>query len=684
MREETISLIALPQGEVGEQVSKTIRLWHKLGLIEDGVLIPAEELTEAKVNNFEIGATQISDPGSFFPLFQFLGETPYARRDLVVPWYIGDIQPSLELASVGALLAQKIRISVAKVQSSRSSNETFFATLLSIPSYSEVKPLDIRSGEFYFAKYDLNAMASSEIKAAPGASSVPVKQGWTSFIPFVSAQIITAAGLWKGNPFPLTQIVGRFGSSIREGEGKVVVFRSMTSAVVARNLARKMVSKALQDAGNPEINPFQGGDNRPRSLEDGSIDFMNPYFEPIIELINGEESTEEEGSGQSNALDAANETKAPEEKNKRSMKLFSRSEKQAPTGQNVQESKGDVNIIDRAINDVAAKIMHGFETTFDYERRPELKHRDFHRGAKEVLKVFWDFSVATFKSMPYYIRLWFDRKFAKLMDKLFGYVRQVKEKYFGLEEELLQKIDRISDLRSESRKLDNLVLASAAFEENSRLWKDLRNVSFASLDLKIDDKIGQENRVFPHYKYIATDPDARYTFDSDTATLLEVAPEIDFDKSHETRAKLLEVLNSTSREISETKAKIEELKKPTPAPLEVADEVVAPEETVAETDSEIEQNSELESDATEQQYDTDTVSESDQLPEIQFEESEPLLPEEIDAKLPGAELTVAEEESNQNIDTNNSLQQDKLKVDEPIQDDSLSRFLSFGDDEEKK
>jgi hypothetical protein len=556
--------------------------------------------------------------------------------------------------------------------------------LLSIPSYSEVKPLDIRSGEFYFGKYDLNAMASSEIKAAPGASSVPVKQGWASFIPFVSAQIITAAGLWKGNPFPLTKIVGRFGSSIREGEGKVVVFRSMTSAVVARNLARKMVSKALQDAGNPEINPFQGGDNRPRSLEDGSIDFMNPYFEPIIELIHGEESIEEEGSGQANALDATNETKAPDEKNKRSMKLFSRSEKQAPTGHNVQESKGDVNIIDRAITDVAAKIMLDFETTFNYERRPELKHRDFHRGAKEVLRVFWDFSVATFKSMPYYIRLWFDRKFAKLMDKLFGYVRQVKEKYFGLEEELLQKIDRISDLRSESRKLDNLVLASAAFEENSRLWKDLRNVSFASLDLKIDDKIGQENRVFPHYKYIATDPDARYTFDSDTATLLEVAPEIDFDKSHETRAKLLEVLNSTSREISETKAKIEELKKPTPAPIEVADEVVAPEETVAETDSEIEQNSELESDATEQQDDTETVGESDQLPEIQFEESEPLLPEEIDAKLPGAELTVAEEESNQNIDTGNSLQQDKLIDDEPIQDDSLSRFLSFGDDEEKK
>jgi hypothetical protein len=286
--------------------------------------------------------------------------------------------------------------------------------------------------------------------------------------------------------------------------------------------------------------------------------------------------------------------------------------------------------------------------------------------------------------MPYYIRLWFDRKFAKLMDKLFGYVRQVKEKYFGLEEELLQKIYRISHLRSETRKLDNLVLASAAFEENSRLWKDLRNVSFSSLDLKIDDKIGQENRVFPHYKYIATDPDARYTFDSDTATLLEVSPEIDFDNSHDARAKLLEVLNSTSREISETQAKIEELKKPSPAPIEVAVENVVNEETEAETGSSIEQNLQTEADTTGQQENNETVGERDELLEIQFEESEPLLPEAIEAKMPVTELDLGGEVPNQDLDSTNSLQQDKSKEDELIQDDSLSRFLSFGDDEEKK
>jgi hypothetical protein len=700
MSDETIALIALPPGEVGEQVAKTIRLWHKFGLIEDALLLPAEELTADKVNNFEIGATQISDTESFFPLFQFLGETSYARRDLVVPWYIGDLQPSLELASVGAMLAEKIRISVAKVQNSKGPNETFFSTLLAIPSYNEVKPIDLRSGQFYFAKYDLNAMASSEIKASPGASSIPVKQGWSSFMPFVSAQIVTAAGLWKGNPFPLSKIVGRFGSVLREGEGKVVVFRSMTSAVVARNLARKMVSEALLAAGNPEIDPFQGGGNRPRSLDDGSIGFMNPYFEPVIELIPSEESNISAVSEEDKDSYTSNLHERADASSKSSKRSSSRSEKSSTTDkEKIEASRNTVNIIDKSINDVAVKIMQGFEQTFNYERRPELKHRDFDRGAKEVLRIFWQFSIATFKSMPYYIRLWFDKKFAKVMDKLFGYVRQVKEKYFGLEEELLEKIDRISDLRSESRKLDNLVLASAVFEENSRLWKNLRSYAFSALDLRIDDKVGQENKVFPHFKYITTDPDARYRFEDELAALLEVTSEVDFDKSHEARAKLLEVLNSSSRAIAEIKTQIEELKKPVPLPVEepeepTVEEVVSEEnlseedQTLGQVDAEIAQN-----DANE------PVNEIVELPEIEFEEAtgiDPKVTEDLDTpseiEIPQflefteskAEEIPALELAADARDKSNPLELDKTIEKETIQDDSLSRFLSFGDDEDKK
>jgi hypothetical protein len=700
MSDETISLIALPPGEVGEQVAKTIRLWHRFGLIEDALLVPAEELTADKVNNFEIGATQISDTESFFTLFQFLGETSYARRDLVVPWYIGDLQPSLELASVGAMLAEKIRISVAKVQNSKGPNETFFSTLLSIPSYNEVKPIDLRSGQFYFAKYDLNAMASSEIKASPGASSIPVKQGWSSFIPFVSAQIVTAAGLWKGNPFPLSKIVGRFGSVLREGEGKVVVFRSMTSAVVARNLARKMVSEALRDAGNPEIDPFQGGENRPRSLEDGSIGFMNPYFEPVIELIPSEDSKISGVSEEAKDSYTSNQNEKADASSKSSKKSSSRAEKSSATDKNrLQASPNSVNVIDKSINDVAVKIMQGFEQTFNYERRPELKHRDFDRGAKDVLRIFWQFSVATFKSMPYYIRLWFDKKFAKVMDRLFGYVRQVKEKYFGLEEELLEKIDRISDLRSESRKLDNLVLASAVFEENSRLWKNLRSYSFSALDLKIDDKVGQENRVFPHFKYITTDPDASYRFEADLATLLEVTSEVDFDKSHEARAKLLEVLNSSSREIAEIKAKIEDLKKPVPPqieePVEPKVEEVVPLENLSDEEQTQDQVDEViaENDANE------PINQVVDLTEIEFEESKILEPELTEDPYTPSEIEIPQfleltESKVEEIpalelaadarDNANPLELDKTIEKETIQDDSLSRFLSFGDDEDKK
>jgi hypothetical protein len=204
-------------------------------------------------------------------------------------------------------------------------------------------------------------MASSEIKASPGASSIPVKQGWSSFIPFVSAQIVTAAGLWKGNPFPLSKIVGRFGSVLREGEGTVVVFRSMTSAVVARNLARKMVSEALRDAGNPEIDPFQGGENRPRSLEDGSIGFMNPYFEPVIELIPSEDSKISGVSEEAKDSYTSNQNEKADASSKSSKKSSSRVEKSSATDKNrLQASPNSVNVIDKSINDVAAKIMQGF------------------------------------------------------------------------------------------------------------------------------------------------------------------------------------------------------------------------------------------------------------------------------------------------------------------------------------
>jgi hypothetical protein len=217
--------------------------------------------------------------------------------------------------------------------------------------------------------------------------------------------------------------------------------------------------------------------------------------------------------------------------------------------------------------------------------------------------------------------------------------------------------------------------------------------------LKIDDKVGQENKVFPHFKYITTDPDARYRFEDELAALLEVTSEVDFDKSHEARAKLLEVLNSSSRAIAEIKTQIEELKKPVPLPVEepeepTVEEVVSEEnlseedQTLGQVDEEIAQN-----DANE------PVNDIVELPEIEFEEAtgmdpkvteDLLTPSEIEIpqflefteskaeEIPALELTADARENS------NPLELDKTIEKDTIQDDSLSRFLSFGDDEDKK
>jgi len=267
--EARLALVLLPKGKLGQQLGEILHDWHNLGIISDALLIPLEINDEVSLEDFKVKAVAFSKLGSGepIPLFDYIGMRAYKTRELVAPWLLKDQEPDAKLASYAYLLSKKIRNTLSQGSGLDKTHSHFCSTLLSVSAIGTVKENQIVENFVGYEDFSQNVFVSPEIQATAGAGSIPVSSDMANFAEFIAAQIATVAGLWAGNPEPLSTMIEQ---SEHSKSGNVIVLRGSVSAIMARDLANRIISSALAEAADPNIDPYSDSrGNRPVSIKDG-------------------------------------------------------------------------------------------------------------------------------------------------------------------------------------------------------------------------------------------------------------------------------------------------------------------------------------------------------------------------------------------------------------------------------
>ncbi len=267
--EARLALVLLPNGKLGQQLGEILRNWHDLGIISDALLIPLEINDEISLEDFKVKAIAVSKLGGGepIPLFDFIGMRAYKTRELVAPWLLKNQEPDVKLASYAYLLSKKIRKTLSQGSGLDQIHSNFCSTLLSVSAIGAVKENQVVEKFVGYEDFSQNVFVSPEIQTTAGAGSIPVSSDMANFAEFIAAQIATVAGLWAGNPEPLSAMIDQ---SEHSKSGNVIVLRGSVSAILARDLANRIIRSALAEAADPNIDPYSDSrGNRPVSIKDG-------------------------------------------------------------------------------------------------------------------------------------------------------------------------------------------------------------------------------------------------------------------------------------------------------------------------------------------------------------------------------------------------------------------------------
>lgn len=286
---ENVSLLLLPSDALGDSVLKQLHIWHEIGMVADAIILRESSLSAQDISRFRVTGTFLSglDTEDSFGLFEFLGSQTYKNRDLVIPWLLMNEAPNLQLLKQGHSLKVQIEKTLSSGGTTDSARKNFYSVLLSVPSIDREPFLEKIQSAIDYSDFDLNVYVSPEIKATPEASSIPVISDWPDYPSFVAAQIVSVAGLWSGNSTPLSSLVRSNNPEYFPAQQKVLVLRSLSSAVIAKGLASKIIKEALSEASDQSVDPYAdfGGEDRPQSIRPESGGEINPAIMAAVERI---------------------------------------------------------------------------------------------------------------------------------------------------------------------------------------------------------------------------------------------------------------------------------------------------------------------------------------------------------------------------------------------------------------
>ena len=287
-RSRELAILLAPPGEAGARLLGEAQRWLSAGIIEDFVWVRSEDLEGRTGDILELPCRYLGDQNEAkdFDLFQYLGTFQISHLDLVVPWFLADQSPSVDLAKQGIRLKKAIsRVMPKPSLEMRQKSKQLFATLLSIPS-AMVTSTTLPAAPINYRDFELNVLVSPESRAEPWTPSAPIRAD-ENFALFALAQIASIAGVWSGAPLSVSALLQRQGFNF--SQGNVVMLRAMASLVVAQGVASRMITEALESVANPDIDPYkissQTDLDRPESIAELNDELIRGQIEARVSEI---------------------------------------------------------------------------------------------------------------------------------------------------------------------------------------------------------------------------------------------------------------------------------------------------------------------------------------------------------------------------------------------------------------
>lgn len=263
-----LAVILAPRGGQGEALANHAAAWISEGILSDFVWVKTDDLNVEGLRKLELQCCFASDTGTGnnFDLFQYLSQVVIDQLDVVVPWVVGDSQADDELWALASALRAALKDGMPNGGSGASvRSKWLYTTLLVMPTTDRaVEGFEKTSREY--GEFDLNVYVSPETRSNPWAGSAPLRQG-ADFDLYALAQIASVAGCWAGTTESLTGLLER--KSFRFGQGSFVMLRTMSSMVVTKGLADRLVNESLEKLSTGIVSPYEVSD--PNDLDRPSL-----------------------------------------------------------------------------------------------------------------------------------------------------------------------------------------------------------------------------------------------------------------------------------------------------------------------------------------------------------------------------------------------------------------------------
>ena len=259
-----LAVVLAPKGAQGDSLAHHASVWISEGILSDFIWVKTDGLAIEDLRKLQLECSFASKVGTGenFDLFQYLSQVVVDQLDLVVPWILGDAQPDDELWALASALRAALKDGMPNGGSGASvRSKWLYTSLLVMPTTNRAVEGFVPTSREY-GEFDLNVYVSPETRSNPWAGSAPLHEG-PDFELFTLAQIASVAGSWAGSTESLTALLER--KSFRFGQGAFVMMRTMSSMVVTKGLADRLVSESLDRLSSATISPYEISD--PNDLE---------------------------------------------------------------------------------------------------------------------------------------------------------------------------------------------------------------------------------------------------------------------------------------------------------------------------------------------------------------------------------------------------------------------------------
>jgi hypothetical protein len=282
-----VSLILLPDGDIGDQILKQAIAWTRSGLLSPALwtqpsMVKASDYTSLSVVS-TIPGQRFSEQGD---AIRIIANTEFslirliALRTLFPPiqknleTYTADLEQLRALEELARLLQVTLPEYPGTVRKEEDVRLTKINLIAAPPWASEISDNNIIQPE-----WDWNVLMSLENRLTPFSTDAILRPD-QGFIGAVLSNAATVSGIWRGVPRSSLELISQEASS---NHGKLWVHRAFVRGVIKEGVVTQVTAEVLRQISNPDFDVFDSVDGiAPKDVQPVGKQNIDAYVDLMV------------------------------------------------------------------------------------------------------------------------------------------------------------------------------------------------------------------------------------------------------------------------------------------------------------------------------------------------------------------------------------------------------------------